>query len=136
MPARAGSRKKSGIRAKSVSQSVKANTLFPVGRLNRLIKHGRFSDRVSSSAGVFLAGMLEYLTAEILELAGNQCHQHKMKTIAPKHLNLGVRNDQELSQLMCEVTIANSSKRVHVEDYFLKQKKGGKAMAMMGSQPV
>lgn len=69
-----GSRKKSGIRQKSVSQSVRANTLFPVGRLNRLIKHGRFSERVSSSAGVFMAGMLEYLTAEIIELAGNQCH--------------------------------------------------------------
>lgn len=68
-----GSRKKSGIRQKSVSQSVRANTLFPVGRLNRLIKHGRFSERVSSSAGVFMAGLLEYLTAEIIELAGNQC---------------------------------------------------------------
>lgn len=66
-----GSRKKSGIKAKPVSHSTKANTLFPVGRLNRLIKHGRFSERVSNSAGVFLAGMLEYLTAEIIELAGN-----------------------------------------------------------------
>ena len=97
MPAKAASRKKSGIKAKAMSGSARAHTLFPVGRLNRLVKHGRYSERVSSSAGVFLAGMLEYLTAEILEVAGNVCHQGKKKTIAPKHLNLGVRGDQELS---------------------------------------
>ena len=123
------------MRAKSVTQSTRADTIFPVGRLNRLIKYGRFSDRVSSSSGVFLAGMLEYLTAEIIELAGNMCHTKKKKVITPQHLNLGIRNDQELSQLMCEVTIAAGGKLVHVEDFFLKQKKGAKAAAM-GSQPV
>ena len=123
------------MKAKQVSQSHRADTLFPVGRLNRLLKHGRFSDRVSSSAGVFLAGMLEYLTAEIFELAGNMCQAKKRKTIIPQHLNLGIRNDQELSQLMCEVTIAAGGKLVHVEDFFIKQKKGAKAAAM-GSQPV
>ena len=135
MPAKAGSRKKSGMKSKPVTQSSRADTLFPVGRLNRLLKHGRYSERVSNSAGVFLAGMLEYLTAEIIELAGAMCHGQKKKTINPKHLNLGIRNDQELSQLMCEVTIAAGGKLVHVEDFFKKAKKGEKAAAM-GSQPV
>lgn len=105
MPAK-GSRRKSATKGKSVSGSTKAGTLFPVGRLNRLMKRGRYSDRMSASAGAFMAGVLEYLTAEMLELAGNICEQQKKKTIAPKHLNLGVRSDDELAKLMAEVTIA------------------------------
>lgn len=106
MPAKAGSRRKSGSRAKPMSSSARAGTLFPVSRLNRLMKHGRYSERMSSTAGAFMAGVLEYLTAEMIELAGNICEQHKKKTIAPKHLNLGVRSDDELAKLMVEVTIA------------------------------
>ena len=113
-------RKKSGMRAKPIAQSKRADTVFPVGRLNRLLKHGRYSERISNSAGVFMAGILEYITADILELAGNSCRQHKKKTISPKHLNLGIRNDQELSQLMCEVTIAAGAKLVHIPEYFEK----------------
>ena len=91
-----------------------------MARLNRLLKHGRYSERISSSAGVFLAGVLEYLAADILELAGSTCISQKKKTIAPKHINLGVRNDQELSQVMCEIIIAAGGKLVHVPEYFKK----------------
>jgi len=74
MPAKAkGNRptRKSGSRTKTVSGSSRAQTLFPVGRLNRYIKQGRYSERSSSTAGAFLAAVLEYITAEILELAGD-----------------------------------------------------------------
>ena len=90
MPAKKSGRK-SATKSKSITQSKRADTLFPVGRLNRLMKQGRYSDRLSSSAGVFMAGVLEYLCAEIIELAGNQCEKMKMKTLQPKHINLGVR---------------------------------------------
>ena len=135
MPAKNGSRRKSATKSKIVSGSARAGTLFPVGRLNRLLKAGRYSDRMSSSAGAFMAGVLEYLTAEIIELAGNICEQHKKKTIAPKHMNLGVRSDDELSKLMVEVTIAQGGQMPNIPEFFLK-KKGGKAGAVMGSQPV
>ena len=107
MPAKNSARRKSASKkGGKVSASARAGTLFPVGRMNRLLKQGRFSARQSSSAGCFMAGVLEYLTVEILELAGNVCEQHKKKTIAPKHLNLGVRSDDELSKLMSEVVIS------------------------------
>ena len=133
MPAKAGSRRKSASK-KTVSASVRAGTLFPVGRMNRLIKQGRFAERSGSSAGCFMAGVLEYLTAEIIELAGGICVQHKKKTISPKHLNLGIRSDEELSKLMAEVTVAAGGQLPNIPEFFLKKKKGGKAM--MGSQPV
>jgi len=80
--------------------------MFPTGRLNRMLKQGRYSDRFSTSAGVFLSGVLEYLTAEIIELAGSVCEENKKKTIAPKHLNLAVRSDPELNKLMHTITIS------------------------------
>jgi histone H2A len=103
------SRKKSGNkgrRVKTVSGSTKAGTLYPTGRLNRLFKQGRYSDRYSRSAGIFMAGVLEYITAEIIELAGSVCEENKKKTIAPKHLNLAVRSDPELNKLMHSITIS------------------------------
>ena len=95
-----------GKKAKNVSGSTKAGTLFPTGRLNRLFRQGRYSDRFSRSAGIFLAGVLEYITAEIIELAGSVCEENKKKTIAPKHLNLAVRSDPELNKLMHSITIS------------------------------
>ena len=57
-----------------------------------------------------MAGVLEYLCAEVLELGGNISAQHKKKTISPKALNLGVRSDDELAKLMVEVTIMQGGK--------------------------
>jgi histone H2A len=53
-----------------------------------------------------LSGVLEYLTAEIIELAGSVCEENKKKTIAPKHLNLAVRSDPELNKLMHTISIS------------------------------
>ena len=110
-------------KSKIISASKRADTLFPVGRLNSLIRKGRYSERMSSTAGAFMAGVLEYLTAEIIELAGNVAEQHKKKQIKPKHLNLGIRSDDELAKLMCEVTIAEGGMLPSINEFFLKKKK-------------
>ncbi len=80
--------------------------MYPTGRLNRLFRQGRYSERISRSAGVFLAGVLEYITAEIIELAGSVAEENKKKTISPKHLNLAVRSDPELNKLLHSITIS------------------------------
>jgi hypothetical protein len=61
----AAGRKAGGPRKKSVSRSVKAGLQFPVGRIGRYLKVGRYAQRIGTGAPVYLAAVLEYLAAEV-----------------------------------------------------------------------
>lgn len=61
----AGGRKGGGPRKKSVTRSVRAGLQFPVGRIGRYLKKGRYAQRVGTGAPVYLAAVLEYLAAEV-----------------------------------------------------------------------
>ncbi len=91
---------------KSQTQSSKAGLQFPVGRISRFLKKGKYATRVGAGAPVYLASVLEYLTAEVLELAGNAARDNKKNRIVPRHIQLAVRNDEELNKLFGGVTIA------------------------------
>ncbi|KAF7236942.1 Histone H2AX [Varanus komodoensis] len=93
-------------RAKAKSRSSRAGLQFPVGRVHRLLRRGRYAERVGAGAPVYLAAVLEYLTAEILELAGNAARDNRKTRIVPRHVQLAVRNDEELSRLLGRVMIA------------------------------
>ena len=92
--------------SRPVSRSSKAGLQFPVGRIARFLKAGRFAERVGAGAPVYLAAVLEYLAAEVLELAGNAARDNKRSRIIPRHIQLAVRNDDELARLMRDTTIA------------------------------
>mmetsp|Transcript_3175 Transcript_3175/g.499 ORF Transcript_3175/g.499 Transcript_3175/m.499 type:complete len:125 (+) Transcript_3175:50-424(+) len=92
---------------KQVSRSQRAGLQFPVGRIARFLRSGRYSDRVGTGAPVYLAAVLEYLAAEVLELAGNASKDNKKSRIVPRHILLAIRNDEELNRLMHNTTISD-----------------------------
>ncbi|XP_060712839.1 histone H2AX-like isoform X2 [Hemiscyllium ocellatum] len=109
-------------RAKAKSRSSRAGLQFPVGRVHRLLRKGNYAERVGAGAPVYLAAVLEYLTAEILELAGNAARDNKKTRIIPRHLQLAVRNDEELNKLLGGVTIAQGGVLPNIQAVLLPKK--------------
>ena len=111
---------KTKIKAKS--RSARAGLLFPVGRIHRHLRKGNYAKRVGSGAPVFLAAVMEYLTAEILELAGNAARDNKKKRIIPRHLQLAIRNDEELNALFAGITISQGGVLPYINPVLLPKK--------------
>ncbi|XP_053928816.1 uncharacterized protein LOC104057266 isoform X3 [Cuculus canorus] len=110
------------VRAKAKSRSSRAGLQFPVGRVHRLLRKGNYAERVGAGAPVYMAAVLEYLTAEILELAGNAARDNKKTRIIPRHLQLAIRNDEELNKLLGKVTIAQGGVLPNIQAVLLPKK--------------
>ena len=112
--------------AKATTRSAKAGLQFPVGRIARFLRAQRVAARVGAGAPVYMAAVLEYLAAEILELAGNAARDNKKSRIIPRHIQLAVRNDEELNKLLGGVTIAQGGVLPNIHAVLLPKKKAGK----------
>ena len=108
--------------ASGKSRSAKAGIQFPVGKVGRLLKKGGYAKRIGAGAPVYLAAVLEYLCAEILELAGNAARDNKKSRIIPRHITLAVRNDEELNKFLNGVTVAAGGVLPNIHSVLLPKK--------------
>ena len=114
------------VKGKAKSRSSRAGLQFPVGRIARYLKKGGYSQRVGGGAPVYMAAVLEYLCAEILELAGNAARDNKKSRIIPRHVQLAIRNDEELNKLLGGVTIASGGVLPNIHTVLLPKTKAKK----------
>ena len=109
---------------KSTTASAKAGLQFPVGRIGRYLRQGKFATRMGAGAPVYIAAVLEYLCAEILELAGNAARDNKKTRIVPRHITLAIKNDEELKRLLGNVTIASGGVLPNIHAVLMPKKTG------------
>jgi len=124
-----------GPRAAPVRRSKRAGVVFPVHRIRRDLKNGGYGKILGYGASVYMAGVLEYLVAEVVELAGNAAQDNKKKRITPRHLFLAIRKDEELNQLLGDVTIASGGVIPNIHQVLLPPSHYG-TESMKGDEPV
>ena len=83
-----------------------AGVALPVHRIKHRMRAMNPNKKVSIGAPVYMAAVLEYLCAEVLDLAGEVAHQEKKKTIKPRFIQLAISDDVDLHKFVGRVTIA------------------------------
>merc|ERR1712179_318114 len=74
----------------------------------------RSSSLLGSCHGIF--------GSRVLELAGNAARDNKKSGIIPRHLQLAIRNDEELNKLLAGVTIAQGGVLPNIQAVLLPKK--------------
>ncbi|XP_078412395.1 histone H2A-like [Cetorhinus maximus] len=110
--------------AKAKARCSRAGLQFPVGRIHWLLYKGHYAKCVGAGAPIYLATILQHLMAEILELAGNAAWDNKNSRIVPCHLQLTIRNDEELNKPLGGVIIAQGGVLPNIQAVLLPKKTG------------
>lgn len=83
----------------------RAGLLFPVARVARYMKAGKYCPRIGAAAPVYVTAVLEYVVGEVMELAGKVAQSEGRSRIKPRHIQVGMRNDLEFIKLLGNATI-------------------------------
>lgn len=94
-----------------------------MGRVKKYLRHGRYAKLIGQTSPVYLAAVLEYLVAEVFDLAADSAHQNKRQRIKPRDITLIVRNDAELGQLLKNVEFSQGGIVPFIHDVLLPKTK-------------
>ncbi|XP_012597734.1 histone H2A-Bbd type 2/3-like [Microcebus murinus] len=106
MPGKQSRRRSSRRQSQTRSRTARAELAFSVSHMERLLREGHYTQRLSSSAPVFLAAIVQYLTAKVLELAGNEAQKSGRRRITPELVDMAVHNNPLLSGFFGTTTIS------------------------------
>ena len=86
------------------------------------MKNRKYAEIVQKSGAIFTSAVLEYLAAELLELAGNACLDKKKTRIIPRHILLAIKNDEELNKVISNVVISEGGAKPNILPELLPEK--------------
>ena len=128
---------KGAVKVKRATGAEKAHIVMPPARFMKMMRRDRLQQRIGKQAAVFMAGVMDYITSEILECSGDMADSAGKKRVNPRFLKLAISNDDELLKLTAGSIIAEGGVKPHIEEALLPQKKGKKAkMVPDASQEV
>lgn len=81
----------------------RAGTIFPVGVIQCLLRQGKYAKHVSNITPVVLAAVLEYVTPELVDVAGIAAHKNMKKKIILRYLEQVIDDDLELCKFFRDV---------------------------------
>lgn len=111
---------------KRVPKSEKAGLTFPVGRAHRQLRSYTRCKRVSANAAVYIASVVEFLAADVLQFAGNQTKEkipRQRKRITPRDLLFALRDDEEMEIFTRHAIIPQAGVLPYIHKSLLPRKK-------------
>jgi len=124
--------------AKSAGGSKKAKAqsgaIFPAGRVGSYLRRNGYHRRIGGGAPVYLAAVLEYVTAELLDLAVTAAKESKKNRVTPRTIQLAANQDEEIRGLFKNVTLASGGVVPNLRSELLKTKKGKKSSKKSGKK--
>ena len=93
-----------------------------------MMRRDRLQQRIGKNAAVFMAGVLDYITSEIMECSGDITEGAKKKRIIPRHIKLALSNDEELMKITAGSIIHEGGVKPHIEEALIQKQKKGKAV--------
>lgn len=131
-PVSTAAKPKKASTAKKIKRSDRAGLVMPVGRIDSLLKKSKFNrGRIGGKTSVFMAGVLQYVMEELLDLSKDQGVQKKggdaaAWRISKRHVMLAIESDREFKSLfkdfcITRAGIAPTLKSRRVSDYKKEQ---------------
>lgn len=96
-----------------------AELLLPPNLFHKKLINGKFAKKVAKEASVAMTGVLEYLVAEVLEMAKECADANQKKRIQPRHIMLAIRRDQDFNELLKDVTFPNTGTVPYIQESLL-----------------
>lgn len=101
-------------RQKLPSKATRAGLVMNVDRMHKKLQEGRYAKKVRVEAAVYTAAVLEYVVAEVLEIAGKVAEFYKKKRIFPRCIQITLIGDAELSKLAGNAIIPQGGVMPHI----------------------
>ena len=119
---------------KPVSRSKRAKLVFSVSRVHNYLR--KCNRRVGSGAPVYLAAVVEYVVAEVLELAAREATKAKHVSINGQDINLALRTDKELNALFADATVSGGGVVPNIARQLLPKKHVTATTAVVDDAPA